>query len=347
VPNLTETKPIGLERLRDFKPIKVGVPEHSNPIVSVIIPVYNRSWSIERCVLSIINQTYRPIECIVVDDGSTDDTPQIVERLALDALKGIELRLIRKENGGANSARNKGLIECKGEYICFLDSDDWLLPESVKTRADILIADQNVDFCYGLCSVQDEKGYELRKLNSPWPEAEQARIAPYLFDTNSPLFRRTVCAKAGLWREDDIYGQEYEYFARIKYFSKKVFFIDKVLSVNLRHESENIFDLKNLNFVLAIFRILWTVKSLIMFSSRDNPQERKALANQFHGVAKQLYRLKDYFHSGLALKESLLLSWSVRCFLQRCFIGTLSILSTIGSKKYLSQKYFNLKGKIH
>jgi glycosyltransferase involved in cell wall biosynthesis len=252
----------------------------------------------------------------VVDDGSTDGTAEIIHDLVQSAPDGVALKYFHKPNGGANSARNRGLIESNGEFICFLDSDDWLLPDSVKTRARILIEDPAVDFCYGLCAVQDDGGKEMRRMNSPWPEPGQARIAPYLFHTNAPLIRRSVCACAGLWREDDTHGQEYEYFARIKGASERVVFIDQVLSVYMRHHNENIFDLSDREFVLAIYRMLWAIKSLVIFSRHDSRQERGVLADEFHKIAKCLYRLRDYSTACMALRESLLLAWTFRRFMQ-------------------------------
>jgi glycosyltransferase involved in cell wall biosynthesis len=295
-------------------------------LVSVIIPTFNRDWSIGRCVSSVFEQTYQPIECIVVDDGSTDDTPQIVERISSDAPKEIELRLIRKENGGANSARNRGLIECKGEYICFLDSDDWLLPDSVKTRADILIADPNVDFCYGLCSVQDENGNELRKMNSPWPKQGEARIAPYLFQTDAPLIRRSICAKAGLWREDDTYAaQEYEYFARIKFFSGKVIFIDRVLNVYSKHSNGQIYSPNSRKYTLSMLKLTLIVKGLLLYSKYDSNLERNILSKEFKEIGKRFYKMKDFKNACMALEESWLLSWTMRCFLQWCCVRVLCL----------------------
>ncbi len=95
-------------------------------LISVIVPVYNIEKYLERCVQSICAQTYKNIEIILVDDGSTDRSGEICDRLA-DEDKRI--RVFHKENGGSSSARNLGLRQAKGAYIGFIDSDDYIEPD--------------------------------------------------------------------------------------------------------------------------------------------------------------------------------------------------------------------------
>ena len=92
-------------------------------LISVIIPVYNVEKYLTKCVDSIINQTYKNLEIILVDDGSPDNCGKICDEYAK---KDNRIKVIHKENGGLSSARNAGLDICKGEYICFIDSDDFV-----------------------------------------------------------------------------------------------------------------------------------------------------------------------------------------------------------------------------
>lgn len=93
--------------------------------ISVIVPVYNSINCLERCVRSICAQTYSEIEILLIDDGSTDGTDKLCERLADEDAR---IRTYHKKNGGASSARNKGLEAAGGEYLAFVDSDDYIEP---------------------------------------------------------------------------------------------------------------------------------------------------------------------------------------------------------------------------
>ena len=92
-------------------------------LISVVVPVYNVERFLEKCITGIINQTYTNFELILVDDGSTDQCPEICNRFAD---KDQRIRVIHKENGGLSSARNKGIELVNGNYVTFIDSDDWI-----------------------------------------------------------------------------------------------------------------------------------------------------------------------------------------------------------------------------
>ena len=116
------------------------------PKVSIIIPVYNAEKYIGRCIESIINQEYTDFELLLINDGSKDSSKEIIDSYAE---KDSRIRCIHKENGGVSSTRNRGLEEAKGEYIQFLDADDWISSEATKLlvrtaeekQADLVIAD--------------------------------------------------------------------------------------------------------------------------------------------------------------------------------------------------------------
>lgn len=114
------------------------------PLISIIVPVYKVEMYLRRCLDSIIGQSYSNIEIILVDDGSPDGCPQICDDYAV---KDNRIKVIHKKNGGLSDARNAGLNICTGEYISFIDSDDWVSPEFInelyssikETHADIAI----------------------------------------------------------------------------------------------------------------------------------------------------------------------------------------------------------------
>lgn len=113
------------------------------PLVTVLVPVFNRAGPLVEAVQSCVDQTWRPIEILVVDDGSTDDVRSALHRF------GDQVRLIRKDNGGVASARNLGAANARGDFIHFLDSDDLLLPDAVANAVAAFDAVPDADLCYG------------------------------------------------------------------------------------------------------------------------------------------------------------------------------------------------------
>lgn len=103
--------------------------------VSVIIPVYNAELYLDRCIVSVIGQSHRDWEMILVDDGSTDQSPEIARRWVESDCR---IRYVRKDNGGPSSARNMGLTMATGDYIHFLDSDDRIDPQTYACCAELI-----------------------------------------------------------------------------------------------------------------------------------------------------------------------------------------------------------------
>ena len=133
-----------------------------NNKVSVIIPVYKVEPYLNKCVDSVINQTYRNVEIILVDDGSPDRCGEICDEYAS---KDNRIKVIHKQNGGLSDARNEGLKIATGEYISLLDSDDYWKPKYLEDSVSFL-QDNNVDLVvFPLCSV-NEKGEIIKELDS-------------------------------------------------------------------------------------------------------------------------------------------------------------------------------------
>lgn len=120
------------------------------PLISVIVPVYNVEKYLYRCLDSVVAQTYQNLEIICVDDGSVDDSGKICDQYAV---RDARIRVIHEKNQGLSAARNKGLEAAKGEYIAFVDSDDYILEDMYKKMLDKLL-DYNVDLC--VCQWQYE-----------------------------------------------------------------------------------------------------------------------------------------------------------------------------------------------
>jgi len=111
------------------------------PLISIIVPCYNQAHFLNECLSSVMKQTYTNWECIIVNDGSTDSTPQVAKKWVI---KEKRYKYISKSNGGLSNARNTGIEKAKGDYFLFLDSDDIILPEKLKQSIDLL-QNENTD----------------------------------------------------------------------------------------------------------------------------------------------------------------------------------------------------------
>ena len=114
-----------------------------NELVSIVVPIYNTEQYISKCIESLINQTYKNLEIILIDDGSTDNSFNICKKYQKEDER---IKLFHKENGGVSSARNYGIKKATGEYICFCDSDDYYSLEALTIMTDT-IRDSNADLC--------------------------------------------------------------------------------------------------------------------------------------------------------------------------------------------------------
>lgn len=131
-------------------PIK-GVIKMGNPMVSIIVPVYNGEKSIERCLRSIQNQSYTNIEVIVVNDGSTDHTEKVIKKYVE---KDARFHYIKKDNTGVSDSRNIGMASAKGEYFQFVDGDDWLVKQATEEflrTAQLYDCDMVISDFYRVC----------------------------------------------------------------------------------------------------------------------------------------------------------------------------------------------------
>lgn len=129
-----------------------------NELISVIVPIYNVEKYLEKSIRSIMEQTYKELEIILVDDGSSDHCPQICDQFAKEDSR---VQVIHKKNGGLSDARNKGIKHALGEYLVFIDSDDYIAPNMIEQLYQRIIWDHSD---MALCNIAfvDEKGEFLQ-----------------------------------------------------------------------------------------------------------------------------------------------------------------------------------------
>lgn len=165
------------------------------PIISVIIPAYNSGPYLDEAVRSVVAQTFTDWECVVVDDGSTEDLSR-VEKM------DPRVRLIRQENRGTQAARNNAILNFTGEFVAFLDHDDIWLPTKLGKQMAALRANTDIAFCHTGFDVIDGEG---RRTGPGWAAAHSG-YAEMMRDPggwcfSSVLLRRSVLAATGLMDE--------------------------------------------------------------------------------------------------------------------------------------------------
>lgn len=170
-------------------------------LISIIVPVYNAQKYLEECITSVVSQTYRNIELILVDDGSADSSSEICDEWAK---KDKRVQVIHKQNGGLSSARNAGLDIAKGEYISFVDSDDYLPKDALQVLYDGMTEDDHVGVVSGM--TYRVVGGEVTHFNKIWLRTEKKIYTPDEFLMAAMSFNTSFTVWGKLYRKKSIEG---------------------------------------------------------------------------------------------------------------------------------------------
>lgn len=185
------------------------------PLVSVVIPAYNAARFIGRTLHSAVGQTYPNMEIIVVDDGSTDATPQIVQSFCERDRRVV---LVRKQNGGVASARNLGIQKSSGELIAPLDSDDVWYPEKLTEQVTLMqTCDENVGLVYCWSKIIDEEDRPIVDITHSFEGNVVAHLmfSNFLGNGSCALIRRSCFDTVGLYNGATTPCEEWDMYLRI------------------------------------------------------------------------------------------------------------------------------------
>jgi len=208
----------------------------SMPLVSVVIPTYNRAERLKRALESVFNQTFTDFEIIVVDDGSQDNTEEIIKNMQDPRIRFIK----HPRNLGVSAARNTGIKASKGRYIAFLDSDD-LWDRKKLEKQLIKIFQERADLCYTSVVFKTEKGKIVRKQVALY----SGYIFPILLKKNiigtasCVMVRQEIFKKVGLFNRNLSYREDYEMWLRIARTSK-VAAVAEELTIQIVHEGNRL-----------------------------------------------------------------------------------------------------------
>lgn len=209
-------------------------------LVSTIIPVFNRPGHLVEAVESVLAQDYRPIEVLIVDDGSTDETGAVADRLAAER---SEVCVVHQANGGPGRAREAGRLKAQGEFIQYLDSDDLLLPGKFSEQVAGLRARPECGVSYGWTQYRRPDG----SLDpARWkPTGHEARLLFPSFlrerwwETATPLFRREVCDAVGPWSEQWL-EEDWEYDCRVAALGVQLHYVPQFVAEHRHHAQERL-----------------------------------------------------------------------------------------------------------
>lgn len=191
-----------------------------NPLLSVIVPVYNTAPWLRKCLDSICNQTYRNLEIICVNDGSTDGSAAILDEYAA---KDARIKVIHQENGGLSAARNTGLKHVMGQWVTGVDSDDYLLSETYSRLLPAMVAGYDM-VCYGIKSVYEDGREMVRDYLKMPVEGECSYDDELVVSTNAffvnKLYRTELVRKWGIFFPEGLRHEDaafvYTYMSQIR-----------------------------------------------------------------------------------------------------------------------------------
>ena len=272
--------------------------EQTSNLISVIVPVYNVEKYLSRCLDSIINQTYKNLEIILIDDGSPDNSGKICDEYAK---QDSRIKVIHKENGGVSSARNVGLENATGDYITFVDSDDWI---EVDMYECMLAQNQDVNYDIIKCShifeyVNKKTNSDFIYKNSILIEKEQekeefielvleGKVMPSLW---SMLIKRNKINELSLeFNESLIIGEDFIFTLELFFFVNSIYIYNKHLYHYFIHEESAMNsatkNLKNARNLIELYKNMENL--LVKYNSHDDEFKEKTARYIFYRIYSRI-----------------------------------------------------------
>jgi glycosyltransferase involved in cell wall biosynthesis len=275
---------------------RTGLGQWMNPagqanLASIIIPTYNRALLLEEALASAAAQKYRPLEIIVVDDGSIDDTAAVVnhrQKLLVNDSEAI-VRYCPQSNSGVSSARNRGLIESRGDFIQFLDSDDILNPEKLSLHIACLKRNPECGYVFSDWARLEEpiKWAPVPVNGAATMDSAELYCSPRVKWTMVGMYRRNTCYETGPYREDMVTGEDKEFNLRVLLATARVVYLPGNLCASRDHCGPRITDAHNVGqnrliFAVGLHRRM--TESAVAEGRLDDPRLVSSLAKGLTGV---------------------------------------------------------------
>jgi glycosyltransferase involved in cell wall biosynthesis len=273
---------------------------------SFIVPVYNCEKYIQECVQTILNQTYRDYEVILIDDGSTDSSSKICDEIAE---QNCNVLVIHKSNGGPSSARNTGIKVSSGEFIWFIDSDDVISSEYALQQIDSIISRNQVDILYFLSREYNENFIQVIRSQEEYPEEggqfisgadllvkleKRNKLLPIFTSPVNKVFRKSVLVKNCVYFEERFRCyEEDEFLCKAAYYGKSFYFLNDVLyHVRIRPQSVSTTVTSDSVEKKLKYRIELVDMCCNFYSDKEKAVQQSM--NKFYSYY-YLFALRDYF----------------------------------------------------
>ncbi|MGB9667721.1 MAG: glycosyltransferase family 2 protein [Thermosulfidibacteraceae bacterium] len=263
------------------------------PLVSVVIPTYNRASLLIRAIESVFSQSYKNFEIIVVDDASTDNTREVVSKF-LDDPRVVYIR--NEKNMGVSASRNRGIRYGRGEFVAFLDSDDYWLRDKLRKQVEIIMSDDDVGMVYTGERFIDEEGRIIRDEIPKYSGfVYHVLLSKNFISPSSTLLRKEVFEKVGFFREDMNYREDYEFFLRVAK-NYKIAYVKDILTIRYMHTKGRLSDDISCR-IMSIYKIMDLYKE-------DFDKNRRSKSRQLYELGKLYTKIGDRKNAIHAFKES-------------------------------------------
>lgn len=272
--------------------------------ISVIIPTYNSADYISKAVDSVLNQTHQDFEIIIIDDGSTDNTQQVIE-----SYNDNRIIYIKQKNAGPAEARNNGLKRAKGEYVAFLDADDKWVPDKLQLQIEAFKLNPSVSMVYSKLEILN-KNNETDEIHSFKNYPNNLELLKYLVFNHiaivpAVMIKKSYIDQVGFFNPELYTGEDWDFWLRLA--SKSNFYyIDKTLVLRYRPKTsitystdysvteqchktvmDRFFAIENLDKKILMLKnqaysfIYFDISSLYFYKDRKNPPMDKVLKALF------------------------------------------------------------------
>jgi glycosyltransferase involved in cell wall biosynthesis len=281
------------------------------PKVSVVIPVYNQAQFIAEAIQSVLTQSFRDFEIIVIDDGSTDNTPEIAS--------AFPVRYFRQANQGVAAARNRGIALSLGKYIAFLDSDDIMLENALEKGVAVLDKYLGVSFSYGQAFMMNENGgvYRVRKSSFLKASAivngkDEIRdlLFPYRITTSTVMVRRCCLDEVGGFHEKLRSEEDRHLFIRLAMRWPAAYIAEPLIKYRVRPGSlsrEVSPEIAERAYLLILGEVFGNSDSIKPWKSRVYCYCYRRIADVSYG--KDMRQARHYWRRALRVYPQVLLQW--------------------------------------